>query len=809
MLTRIWNGLIPANCWDLEKRRVVGAVRAVAMSFVVGTLPALYLQWANRWDKGFAILLATEAAALLALALNQRGKSELAAQTLSWAGLLCVCSLVFFSRAGYKDLALLLFPAMLATAALLLSTRPYIVYAIFVVVAAATLIFLQVQGLNPFARQSGSYFDLLNVAIILTMISFALGLLSNAMRRSVADHRALIEQAGEGVIVLDQRRLIRMCNSSAADILGVAAQELLGRSFQDVPQPLDLSILDATVAGNAGKVSVELTARRPDGSLRHLLTTCTPRLSLEGRTDGTIVVLRDLTQHKEVEGALAESRRRFQSLLEQGDLLTLLLDKSGTVSFCNEGLLSRLGIPREEVIGRAATDLLARAAGEEHIREFEAALGFGKPHALMESVLLDSQGRSRWFQWSITPLQGVDGAITEVACVGFEITEQRMLREQYLQALKLDSIGRLAGGIAHDFNNLLTVINGYSTMLMEALPASDPRRGFAAQIYDAGSHAAGLTKQLLTFSRRQLTLPRATDLGAVVRESQLILERVIGEDILLVTTLDPQAPRVMADPDQIRQVIMNLAVNARDAMPDGGELEISTRTVQVAVDAPNRRQDKPPGEYVLLTVTDSGVGMDEETMQHLFEPFFTTKGHGKGTGLGMATVYGIVTQSRGWIDVASRPGSGTAVKVYLPRTDAPVSGKELPAAEIVSVRGETVLIVEDQDAVRQLAAEVLTQQGYCTIEAASGAEAVLLLHRPGAAIDLLLTDVILPGMNGRELADRVRSQIPAVKVLFMSGHAGDKLGRRGLLEDGLAFLPKPFTPAALLHKVGMVLASER
>jgi len=256
-------------------------------------------------------------------------------------------------------------------------------------------------------------------------------------------------------------------------------------------------------------------------------------------------------------------------------------------------------------------------------------------------------------------------------------------------------------------------------------------------------------------------------------------------------------------------VIMNLAVNARDAMPDGGELEISTRTAQVAIDAPNRRQDTPPGAYVLLAVTDSGVGMDEETMQHLFEPFFTTKGQGRGTGLGMATVYGIVKQSRGWIDVASRPGLGTTVNVYLPRTDAPAGPGELPAPESASVQGETVLIVEDQDIVRQLAATVLQQHGYRTMEAASGSEAVLLLNRPGTTIDLLLTDVILPGMNGRELADRIRNEIPTVKVVLMSGYAGDKLGRHGVLEDGLAFLPKPFTPAALLHKVRTVLASER
>jgi len=375
--------------------------------------------------------------------------------------------------------------------------------------------------------------------------------------------------------------------------------------------------------------------------------------------------------------------------------------------------------------------------------------------------------------------------------------------------LKLDSIGRLAGGIAHDFNNLLTVINGYSELLLRALPAKDPNRDFAVQIQDAGSHAASLTKQLLTFSRRQLTQPRPTDLGAVVRESQLILERVIGEDVRLVTRLDPQSPRVMADPDQIRQVIMNLAVNARDAMPDGGELEISTRTAQVAVDAPNRQQDRPAGEYVLLTVTDSGVGMDGETMQHLFEPFFTTKGLRKGTGLGMATVYGIVRQSRGWIDVASAPGSGTTVNIYLPRTDAPVSGENLPAAKIGSARGETVLIVEDQDTVRQLAATVLKEHGYCTIEAASGSEAMVLLRRQETTIDLLLTDVILPGINGRELADQIRSQMPAVKVLFMSGYAGDALGRRGVLEDGLAFLQKPFTAAALLQKIETILAAGR
>ena len=254
--------------------------------------------------------------------------------------------MVYFSRAGYRDLALLLFPAMLATAALLLPKRPYIVYAIFVVVAAAMLIFLQVHGLNPFARQSGSYFDLLNVAIILTLISFALGLLSNAMRRSVADHRALIEQAGEGVIVLDHRRLIRMCNSSAADILGVAAPGLLGRSFQDFLQPEDLSILDATVAGNAGKVSVELTVRHPDGSLRHLLTTCTPRLSLEGRPDGVIVVLRDITKSREADDQI----RLLAQALRSTDSCVRISDMSDRMIYVNPAFLNTYGYSESELL---------------------------------------------------------------------------------------------------------------------------------------------------------------------------------------------------------------------------------------------------------------------------------------------------------------------------------------------------------------------------------------------------------------------------------------------------------------------------
>ena len=926
MLRRIWNGLVPQNCWDPEKLRLAGAVRALAVGFAVALIPALYIQWSNRWTKGTTTLLLTEVAALLTLFLNRHGFMQWAATILTAAVLACSTAMVYFSGSGYRDLTLLGFPAILSTAALLLNRRLYRIYAGAAVAITAGLVLLQIYGLHPHAKQPGTYKHLVVVVIILTLIAFSTSLMANALRSSLSDYRTLIEQAGEGVIVLDQNRRIRMCNSSAAEVFGISVPEVVGRPLQDFLPPDDLSFLESEGTPRATyKITFETTAREAGGALRHLLVTCTPRLNEEGRWDGIIAVLRDvtktheaddqirllaqalrctdscvrisdisdriiyanpaflntygykesellgqsietvislrnppelqreivsaalldgwsgevwsrtregrefltavtrsvvrndrgeaiatvgvsrdLTQKMAVEGALEESRRRFQAFLEHGDLVTLLLDRRGVIVSCNDAMLTLVGKRRDQVIGTTAVEYLAPECHEQHMRDLAAAFRQEKLERLKENAVIDTEGRRRWFQWSTTPVRGADGKVSELACIAFEITEQRMLREEYLQAQKLDSIGRLAGGIAHDFNNLLTVINGYSAMLIDMLPQGDRSRPLAKEIHDAGLHAAGLTRQLLTFSRKQVIAPRPADLGAVVRDSERMLERVIGEDIELVTKLDPSDPRVMADPDQMRQVVMNLAVNARDAMPDGGVLEISTDVTEITAGLAGRT----PGEYVLLTVTDSGVGMDDHTLQHLFEPFFTTKEQGKGTGLGMATVYGIVKQIRGWIDVSSTPGAGTTVRIYLPRTNAAVKPREAPATMSAAPGGGTVLIVEDQDIVRELAATVLGGSGYLTMEAATGSEALQLLagRKPGE-IDLLLTDVILPGMSGRELADRVRSEFPEIKVLFTSGYTGDVLGRRGVLEDGLEFLPKPFTPAALVDKVQAILAA--
>jgi two-component system, cell cycle sensor histidine kinase and response regulator CckA len=405
-------------------------------------------------------------------------------------------------------------------------------------------------------------------------------------------------------------------------------------------------------------------------------------------------------------------------------------------------------------------------------------------------------------------------AIRYVLGVSRDITERKrteialhQLEDQLRQAQKLESVGRLAGGIAHDFNNLLTVINGYSGLILEQLKPFDPLHPFALEIANAGDRAASLTKQLLAFSRKQVIEPRVFDLNTTIRQSAPMLQRLIGEDISLQTELDDSLGQVLADPDQIHQVIMNLAVNARDAMPAGGRLEIRTANADLnEADGAVMHHGATPGRYVLLTVTDSGHGMDETIREHIFEPFFTTKETGKGTGLGLSTVYGIVRQSGGWIDVWSEVGSGTSLKVYLPRTD----GRREPEREEISgpMEGgrETILVVEDQQSVRSFAAAALRQCGYHVIQASDGDDAISAAGKYPGEIHLLLTDVVMPGISGKVSSERLKEMRPGLKVLFMSGYTADIIAQRGVLDRDVAFLHKPFSAVDLAAKVREVLA---
>jgi signal transduction histidine kinase/CheY-like chemotaxis protein len=377
----------------------------------------------------------------------------------------------------------------------------------------------------------------------------------------------------------------------------------------------------------------------------------------------------------------------------------------------------------------------------------------------------------------------------------------RESQEKYMQAQKMESIGRLAGGVAHDFNNLLTVINGYSDLLYNQLPEQDPRRSQADEIRKAGNRAADLTRQLLAFGRKQVGRPRSLNLNTVVGDSENMLRRLLGEDITMVTRLEPSLGLVLADPGHIHQVLMNLAVNARDAMPDGGTLVVETANANLDSQDAATLPESKPGPAVRLSVRDTGSGMDDKTRQNIFEPFFTTKGN-KGTGLGLATVYGIVKQNHGWIGVFSKPGKGSTFQVYLPR----VAGTDQPMTPSSVVRRhptgtETVLVVEDQAEVRDFAVQALSNRGYRVLQAVDGPGALALAERHTGSIDVLLTDVVLPGMNGRELAERFKSARPTIKLIYTSGYAQDIIADHGVLHSGVAYMHKPYTADEIASKV--------
>ena len=387
-----------------------------------------------------------------------------------------------------------------------------------------------------------------------------------------------------------------------------------------------------------------------------------------------------------------------------------------------------------------------------------------------------------------------------------DLTNQSRLEEQLAQSQKMDAVGQLAGGVAHDFNNLLTVIMSYSSMLLGDFDESDPRRDDLQEISNAASRASGLTSQLLAFSRKQLMEPRVISINTVVAGIEKLLRRLIGEDIELATTLDPELCLIHADPGQLEQVLINLAVNARDAMPEGGRLHITTSSSTLSIDHTGRQLEAGAGKYAMVAVSDTGVGMTPEVQKRVFEPFFTTKGQGKGTGLGLSTVYGIVKQSGGDLWLYSEPGSGTTFKVYFPAVKERVESAPLrDDAQAAQGGTETVLVVEDDAALRALSARILESNGYTVLLARNGLEALAIAAGHTGKIDLVASDVVMPKMNGRPLVEKLLETRKGMKVLFMSGYTDDEVMRRGVIDGSTAFLQKPFTPAQLAKKIREVL----
>jgi two-component system, cell cycle sensor histidine kinase and response regulator CckA len=511
-------------------------------------------------------------------------------------------------------------------------------------------------------------------------------------------------------------------------------------------------------------------------------------------------------ERKGAQEAVRESEERYRLLFERNMAGVYRVSLNGRIVECNDALAHIYGYSsREELVGRDVAELHPDEAMRQEFREslfqFRTLANLelrgqrkdGSPVWTLENAALIADERAGDVF--------IEGTVTD-------ITGRKLLEEQLRQSQKMEAIGQLAGGIAHDFNNLLTTVLGYSNMALNRLSPHEPIREEIEEIQKAGERAANLTRQLLAFSRKQLFEPKVLDVNARIVDSTRMLARLIGERVRLVTQLDPSIGSVRADPGQIEQVLVNLVVNARDAMPDGGTLTIRTRNADVDLGSARRHFGAPPGAYVVLSVADTGVGIDPDTQKRIFEPFFTTKEKPHGTGLGLATVYGIVRQSGGQVYVSSEPGHGASFLIYLPRVDEAVSPEPALDAPLGPAHGsETILLVEDEDPVRELTRRCLEQRGYAVLQAASAEEAMDLVSDHAGRLDLLLTDVVMPGASGPDLARRLTTQRPDLQVLFVSGYPDDSPGSAGLLEPGAAFLQKPFTADTLARKVRDVLDS--
>ena len=516
----------------------------------------------------------------------------------------------------------------------------------------------------------------------------------------------------------------------------------------------------------------------------------------------TSMAIRDITGRKRAEEALRESEQKYRVLVANADE-AIFIAQDEVVKFPNPKALEMTGYSAEELAGVPFADLIHPEDRGKVLERYLDRLRGGTPPETYPFRIMDKTGEEIWVRLTAERVdwEGRPG----VLCFLRDITKERNLEAQFLQSQKIEAVGRLAGGIAHDFNNLLTVTLGYCDLALARIGPLDPLRHDLEEIRKASDRCAALTRQLLAFSRKQIMVPKVIHLGVVVTDMGKMLRRLIGEDIDLVSAGGKDLWSVKADPGQIEQVIVNLVVNARDAMPRGGKLTIEAENVVLDESYSAGHKYVSPGSYVMMAVSDTGSGMDEGTVARIFEPFFTTKE--KGTGLGLSTVYGIVKQSGGHINVYSEPGIGTTFKLYFPRVEetamAVPGGAILPTEE---VRGsETVLVVEDEEPVRRMVREILAQYGYTVLEARNGGEAVDLCSRHRGTIHLMLTDVVMPGMNGVELSKRLAHDHPGMKVLFMSGYTADAIVHQGILDPGIAFLHKPFTMDSLARKVREVL----
>ncbi len=620
--------------------------------------------------------------------------------------------------------------------------------------------------------------------------------------------RAMLDHTPAVVYAKDLNGRYLFVNRRHEQVFGRTNEETVGKSDDELFPGQQIAVYrahDREVLASLKAIEYEETAVQ-EGRLHTYLSVKFPLLDSSGRPFGVCGISTDITDRKEAEEELRELTDRLQAIVRASPVPVVAIDPDGIVNMWNPAAERIFGWSEDEVVGRPVP--FVPDDKREEFRALRERVLRGESLFQLELQRRRKDGTPIVVNLSAAPLRDRGGRIHGIMAVLEDVTERKRLEEQLRQATKMEAIGRLAGGVAHDFNNMLTAIRGYSELLIQDLPGGDRKRRQAEEILKAAERAASLTQQLLAFSRRQVIQPKTVDLNALLTNLMGMLRRVIGEDIRLVAHLDPGLWPVMADPGQLEQVVLNLAVNARDAMPQGGVLTIETANVWEEASGQGEPAAGSPG-VVQLTVRDTGSGMDAGTLARIFEPFFTTKELGRGTGLGLATVYGIVQQSGGTISADSAPGRGTIFTVRFPRAQAPVADIRTHDDQAEVFTGsETILVVEDEPFVRQFLKELLASRGYDVLEAASGAEALARCEAYSRPIHLLLTDVVMPEINGRQLAQMLVVKRPEMRVLFMSGYTDDAVLRHGVQNRGAAFIQKPYAPEALLRKIREVLSAE-
>ncbi len=640
-----------------------------------------------------------------------------------------------------------------------------------------------------------------------------------ALRESESKFRAIFESSIDAVGV-SKSGIHQFANRAYLKLFGYGDAEIAGRPIVDLLAPPERSgIADRIRRRSEGEPSAttyETIGLRKDGSEFEMevhISTFTQEGDLH-----TVAVIRDISERKRgeearrrLEGEREQLYERTELQLERLPLACIVHDAQFRVISWNPAADRMFGYQRGEVLGRNSFEMLVFPESRAHVTALFERLAAGELVISGEEPIITKSGRIIHCRWINNAMHTSDGAFIGVISMAQDVTEQKQLEERLRQSQKMEAVGQLAGGVAHDFNNLLTVITGYGQMLIESPDLASPQRRSAEQILKAATRAAGLTRQLLAFSRRQVLQPKTLDLNGIIADMEKLLRPLISEDIDILLSLSPTLGKVRADPGQFEQVIMNLTVNARDAMSQGGTLSIETSNVDFeapsAVAAPPRA-DLEPGKWVMLAVRDTGHGMSTETLGHMFEPFFTTKEQGKGTGLGLATVYGIVKQSGGNILVYSEAGKGTSFEIYLPRIDeSDDRTTSVSDASTGSVGDETLLLVEDDPDVLEFSKSTLARGGYRVLAARDGDQALALASSHQGIIHLAVCDVIMPGMSGREVVDRLSSSRPDMRSMFMSGYADKAIVHKGILAPGVVLIEKPFSAHALLSKVREVLDS--